>query len=212
MPAKQKFKERERVREFREEIKSRIRTSNVKLPMFASFTNVGRIRCRICDSELPEVNSFKGHLQEKVHKKALENLKDELEVQKKVNAHIEQLLKQGNEEEMWHEETIGMNQMGDSPDPSLSKLGKRTERPQLIIEERLAPEKVEDVPNDETKNELIEIEKELDYTKDDRIELKDKVDVIQSSKKDPLREKEKSIEERLKAKMDLMKKKIQQKK
>ncbi len=223
---RQKFKEIERRREFREEIKNRLKDSNLRIPGFAKLTHTGRIQCQICKTEHPEINSFRFHLREKVHRSALDSLKEELEVQRNVNAHIDQLIKAENGEVM-QEETIEEL----IRDKTNSSLGKRTDEPQLVIEERILPTSDQDRPSaknsidaeepDEQPSPIIKPEDEeaelarlaVNQEPDSQPPAKEpNPPTQQPAEKDPLRNKEQTIENRLKAKMQLMKEKLKSKK
>ena len=221
---KLKFKEIERRREFREEIKNRIKDANLRIPGFAKLTHTGRIQCQICKSEHPEINSFRLHLREKTHRSALDGLKEELEVQRKVNTHIQQLIRAQSSEKSMQEEAIE-ELLRDKTD---SSIGKRTDDPQLVIEERIVPNNGENLapakpaidsedpehspvfkPEDE-EAELARLAGNQEVEPSTRIEAS--AAAVQAKDKDPLRNKEQTIENRLKARMELMKEKLKSKK
>lgn len=223
---KHKFREIERRREFREEIKNRLKEANLRIPGFVKLTHTGRFQCQICKSEHPEINSFRLHLREKTHRLALDSLKEELEVQKKVNAHIQQLIKAQNSEDSMQEEAIEVL-LRDKTDYSL---GKRTDDPQLIIEERVIASSEQDhapaipsVEAEEPESELTSTIKPEDEEAElarlagnqepDPLSCQDtSAAVLNPLEKDPMRNKEQTIENRLKARMEQMKEKLKGKK
>ena len=223
---KLKFKEIERRREFREEIKNRLKESNLKIPGFARLSHTGRIQCQICKTEHPEINSFRYHLREKTHRSALDSLKEELEVQRKVNSHIEQLIKAQNGEETMQEEAVDALLR----DKSDSTLGKRSDAPQLVIEERFAP--ADDGTYSSAKHSVDSEDPDSNLKppttlKDEEEELarlggsgepdnlagkEPSPSTPQPQEKDPQRNKEQTIENRLKARMEMMKERLKSKK
>ena len=130
---KQKFKEVERRREFREEAKNRLNSSGVILPSFSRQTYAGRIFCTICERDYGEPISFKLHVKEPWHKEKLQTLKDELAVQRAVNEHIRKLLDE--------EADDGMRQNKETE--SGDSLGKRPLEGVLVMEERIVEDKEE---------------------------------------------------------------------
>ena len=131
MEAKARFREKERKREYREEIRNRIKDSNTKLPSFARVTTAGKISCFICHCECTDSISFKHHMKERKHVNAVNELKDEIEVQREVNLHVLKLLKPHPDAEM---ESGGVHRSTQE-----HPLGKRPSDTTLVLEERVIP-------------------------------------------------------------------------
>lgn len=142
---KLKFKETEKKREFREDIKNKLRQSNIKLPSFAKYTPLGRISCSICGEDSSDLNAFKLHLKDKRHIQALDRLKEELLVQEQVNRHVAVLL---DEEQA---DCDPDNTMEESP------LSKRPPQGHLEYEERIVER--QEQKNEEAAAEPLEPEK-----------------------------------------------------
>jgi hypothetical protein len=104
---KDKFRELDRKREYRTEIKNQLLTSlgnsflagassssgDGNLPKLAIMTASGKLVCKLCKHESQDLLGFQVHVKLELHKRALVDLKEDIEVQKTVIEHIQNLIK-----------------------------------------------------------------------------------------------------------------------
>ena len=214
-----RFIETERRREFREGIKTRLKESNQRLPSFGTYTQTGRIYCRICDGDFSDFTSFKQHVKERAHRERLEELKEELAVQKSVNDHIKKLMASSEEP--------GMNEVVSMTQQEIRKeghLGKREPEGVLVLEERILEDEPDNDTNFKPHRNLLDYEDFGDdkVTNDQNIQLKPihtgEIPVVNDIKLKSvsmvdalINEKEKMQENRTKSKLEQMKARVKEK-
>ena len=161
---KDKFRELERKREYRADIKSKLFTSlgrsfvagsssseEGSLPKLAQMTAAGRLVCKLCSHESLDIVGFQSHVRLDTHRRAVNELREEIEVQKTVIEHIQKLIKAQSDEDPEPEHShmnnnskmIQEDTAPGNPDSFLNKRGPLTS---MKIEERI----VEDPDPSET--------------------------------------------------------------
>lgn len=178
---KERFREQERKRDYRSQIKNKLLTSlgnsflasstsasDGGLPKLATMTASGRLVCTLCKHESQDIVSFQTHVKLEVHKKSLRELKDEIEVQRTVIEHIQNLIKaqsgESPEATQQQEEEEDQNRMGNHQQQtgrdthmdiegesrprgtdSSAYLNKRNPLTTMQVEERILPEATREV-------------------------------------------------------------------
>lgn len=152
---KDKFRELERKREYRADIKSKLFTSLGRSfvagsssseegthPKLAQMTTAGRLVCKLCSHESLDIVGFQSHVRLDTHRRAVNELREEIEVQKTVIEHIQKLIKAQFDEDPEPENShmnsnSKMVQENSSPADSDSFLSKRGPLTSMKIEERI---------------------------------------------------------------------------
>lgn len=153
---KDKFRELERKREYRADIKSKLFTTLGRnfvagsssseeggLPRLALMTAAGRLVCKLCNHESLDIVGFQSHVKLDTHRRSVNELREEIEVQKTVIDHIQKLIKAQSDEDPepnhshMNNNNSKMVQEDSSPAHPDSFLNKRGPLTSMKIEERI---------------------------------------------------------------------------